>query len=320
MRWLGGDAWALEVASSDDGKTSLELVAGGKAKVVKSGLTVAHVLMYEPSTKLLTLSLGTSPSVYRFDPAKARPGARGVGARRHLRPDRARAARAGARRWRRAAAGHASRSHDGHWLADPARLDRVASRDCFTARSRAPMRRATPSAGRTPAITSSWRSSRRQAHRYAAGRWPGEPVAGAARRARRRDRRAGGHAARARRQALWAKPIAGASQALWLADGALAVISGGRHRAARRRTGAVTAARCGWRFGLSAKPHPPTPRVEPVCVALEPGRLARRRPRARGACPRRRRSRGSRRYRARRRAGRRSSITVRRPPPTIGAR
>jgi len=34
-------------------------------------------------------------------------------------------------------------------------------------------------------------------------------------------------------------------------------------------TGAITAARCGWQFSLAPQPHPPTPKLEPVCTGLE---------------------------------------------------
>jgi len=70
---------------------------------------------------------------------------------------------------------------------------------------------------------------------------------------------------------VWAQQVEGASQALWLAGGGLAVVTAAGIARLDGKTGAITAARCGWRFGLSPRPHPPTPRVEPVCAALEPG-------------------------------------------------
>jgi hypothetical protein len=70
---------------------------------------------------------------------------------------------------------------------------------------------------------------------------------------------------------VWTKPLAGTSQALWLADGALAVVSAAGIARLDPATGAVTAARCGWGFGASAQPHPPATRVEPLCGQLEPG-------------------------------------------------
>jgi hypothetical protein len=272
LRWLGGDAWALEVAASDDGKTSLELVAGGKAKVVKSGLPVAHVLMYEPSTKLLTLSLGTSPSVYRFDPAKADlvrvasvPGDTYV--QTELVP--VAPALAGGIQLLQVTL------HDRTtvtWLADPARLDRVGSKSSFPGAIAA-----ADAAGHAYGwedtgdhlVLAVYRGGKRTGTLPADGPvslWP--------------DPR-GTLLAEVGTQAVtlvgldgkvrWATPLAGASQAVWLADGALAVISAAGIARLDPATGAVTAARCGWGFGASAKPHPPTALVEPVCTRLEPG-------------------------------------------------
>jgi hypothetical protein len=272
LRWLGGDAWALEVASADDGKTSLELVAGGKAKVVKSGLPVAHVLMYEPSTKLLTLSLGTSPSVYRFDPAKADlvrvasvPGDTYV--QTELVP--VAPALAGGIQLLQVTL------HDRTtvtWIADPARLDRVASRSSFHGAIAG-----TDAAGHAYGwedtgdhlVLAVYRDGKRTGTLPADGPvslWPdprGTRVAEVGTQAVTLVGLDG--------KVVWAKPLAGASQALWLADGALAVISGAGIARLDPQTGAVTAARCGWGFGASAKPHPPTSLAEPVCTQLEPG-------------------------------------------------
>ena len=66
----------------------------------------------------------------------------------------------------------------------------------------------------------------------------------------------------------WTQPIAGATEALWLSDGAIAIVSAGGIARVDAASGAVTAARCGWRFGLSATPHPAAPRIEPVCAQL----------------------------------------------------
>ena len=67
---------------------------------------------------------------------------------------------------------------------------------------------------------------------------------------------------------LWFQQLATSQEALWLTDGGLAIISAGGVARLDPGTGAVTAARCGWRFGLATKPHPPSPRVEPLCAQL----------------------------------------------------
>jgi hypothetical protein len=58
------------------------------------------------------------------------------------------------------------------------------------------------------------------------------------------------------------------TEALWLDDQTIVVVSAGGLARIDAATGKVTAARCGWRFGLSAKQHAPTSRVEPVCAQL----------------------------------------------------
>ena len=67
---------------------------------------------------------------------------------------------------------------------------------------------------------------------------------------------------------LWFQQLAAAQEALWLTDGTIAITSAGGIARLDPATGAVTAARCGWRFGKRSKPHPATPRVEPLCSQL----------------------------------------------------
>jgi hypothetical protein len=67
---------------------------------------------------------------------------------------------------------------------------------------------------------------------------------------------------------LWQQQIATSQEALWLTDGSIAITSAGGVARLDPATGAVVAARCGWRFGLATKPHPATPRVEPLCSQL----------------------------------------------------
>ena len=67
---------------------------------------------------------------------------------------------------------------------------------------------------------------------------------------------------------LWFQQLATSQEALWLTDGSIAITSAGGIARLDPATGAVTAARCGWRFGLAPKQHPATPRVEPLCAQL----------------------------------------------------
>jgi hypothetical protein len=273
LRWLGGDAWAVEASDSDDGATSLVLVGGGKSKVVRGGLTVSHVLMYEPSTQLLTLSLGNAPSVYRFDPkALALVKVAALGADSYTQTELVPLAPA--------RAGGATLLHVSlrdvttvDWLRDPAKLAAATT----TVRFPGAIAAADP-AGHVFGWESTTSGTVALAV-FAAGKrigtlpadgpvslWP-EPT--------------GEHLVELGMHdvslvaldgtRVWVQPIEGASQALWLSDGALAIITAAGVARLDSKTGAITSARCGWQFGLSAKPHPQTPRVEPVCVALEPG-------------------------------------------------
>jgi hypothetical protein len=68
---------------------------------------------------------------------------------------------------------------------------------------------------------------------------------------------------------LWTQELGGINEALWLADGAIAIVTAAGIARLDAKTGAVLAARCGWRFGISAKPHPAMARIEPVCTQLD---------------------------------------------------
>lgn len=272
LRWLGGDAWALEASSPDDGKTSLELFAGGKSKVVRSGLPVVHVMMYEPTTKLLTLSLGTSPTVYRFDPAKLElvplasvPGDAYV--QTELVP--LAPARAGGARLLHVTLRDRTTLE---WVTDPAHLDHAASTLTFPGSIAAadPAGHAygwqDSAAGLVLAV---YRDGKRTGTLPADGPvslWPDPQGARIVEVGTQTVSLVGADG-----KVAWAKPFIGASQALWLADGALALISGAGIARLDPATGSVTAARCGWGFGPSGQPHPPASRVEPMCAQLEPG-------------------------------------------------
>jgi hypothetical protein len=66
----------------------------------------------------------------------------------------------------------------------------------------------------------------------------------------------------------WAQPLQGVTEAIWLDDGGIAIVSAAGIARLDAATGDVQAARCGWRFGLASKQHPVSPRVEPVCTQL----------------------------------------------------
>jgi hypothetical protein len=267
LRWLGDDACVYD-AADDDGKTSLVVVVGRRSRAVRGGMATAHVLMYEPSTRLLTLSLGASPAVYRFDPATidlvrvaSVPDAPYV--QTELVPV-APACAGGVQLVRITMRDRTSVE----WIPDPAHLDRAASKVTFTGAIAG-----VDAAGRAYA----WESSGdgRVLAVYRDGTLPAaEPVSLWPDPQGTRIAEVGTQAVTlvgADGTVAWTKQLAGASQVLWLADGALAVISVAGIARIDPATGNVTAARCGWGFGASAQLHPPAPRIEPACAQLEPG-------------------------------------------------
>ncbi len=67
-------------------------------------------------------------------------------------------------------------------------------------------------------------------------------------------------------KSVWTRPIAGITHAVWLSDGAIAAVTGQGVVRLAAPTGATTAMRCGWLFELSTTPHAPRSRVEPMCT------------------------------------------------------
>lgn len=272
LRWLGGDVWAVEASAPENGKTSLELVSGGKAKVIKTGLTVAHVLMFEPSTNLLTLSLGPAPSVYRFDPTKLElTRVAAVPADAYVQTELVPVAPARAGGAQLLALSLRDRTTVA-WVTDPARLDRAASTTTFSGTIAG-----ADSAGRAYGwesvgdrlVLAVYRGGKRTGTLPTDGPvslWP-DPEG-------TRLVELGTDAVTlvgVDGKLLWKKALSGGSQVQWLGDGALAVITAAGIARLDAATGNPTATRCGWGFGASAQPHPPAARIEPVCAQLEPG-------------------------------------------------
>lgn len=55
---------------------------------------------------------------------------------------------------------------------------------------------------------------------------------------------------------------------VWTDDATFAVLGTGGLTRFDATTGKLLAARCGWRFGKSSKPHPISAQVEPICAQL----------------------------------------------------
>jgi sarcosine oxidase gamma subunit len=274
LRWLGGDDW-LVVESGSDGQTRIELqnFASGTRATVREGMTIVPVVMYEPTTKLLTLSLGDTPEVDLYDSDKhvieklARlPKPKGY-EQAELVP--VSPERAGGVQIVRVAVRERPTIQ---WLKDPRQLAKAAASVTIDNASFA----GADVAGHVFV----WRNTPQNALELAmyangkpAGTLPTDgPVALWSDPTGARVVEVGQRTVALYKldgTKLWTQELAGTTEALWLGDDAIAIVSAAGIARLEAATGKVTAARCGWKFGLTTKPHPVPPQIEPVCVQLE---------------------------------------------------
>jgi hypothetical protein len=274
-RWLGGDDWLL-VATTADGSTHLSLadLARGTAVKVRDKLSVIPVVQYEPSTHLVTLSLGDTPEVDRYDPGKhalerlaALPKPKGF-EQTELVP----VSPALARGSQLVRVGVRDRPTI-QWLHDAQALGKAASSVTIENASFA----GADAAGHVFV----WRNTPQDALELAiyvdgqpVGKLPNDgPVALWPDPTGTRVVEVGARAVSLYTtdgKKVWSQELAGTTEALWLSDGAIAIVSAAGIARVDAATGAVTAARCGWRFELSSKPHPAAPQIEPLCTQLAP--------------------------------------------------
>lgn len=272
LRWLGDDDWLLESSSPTDAGMQIALVnATLGTSVVRKSVAEAQILHYEPSTQLVTLSFGAESEVTRFDRKQRRlepiasvrksspyeqvlfvpvsPSlARGVQLVQVTMRDKSTI----------------------KWLRDPRAIDKPSATVTVDgpfagadAAGNVYMWRNTPAGQLELAVYADGKQVRTLPNSGAIALWP-EPggtryVEVAQNTVAMYD--GGG-------TQLWLQQLATSQEALWLTDGAIALTSAAGIARLDPATGTVTAARCGWRFGLAKKPHPSTPRVEPLCSQL----------------------------------------------------
>lgn len=270
LAWVGDEKWLVQYAGHD-GATTLAVadLATRQTRTLRARLPVANPLRYEPTTRLVTLSLGAAPEVARLDAGGQRLEApsklpRVAGFDQTVvvpvAPELANGARVVVVRM--------SDRMTIRWSADPSRLDRgpsVTLAGSFAAADRAGhvyvWENVIP---HLELVT--YRDGKRVRALEADGPlavWPdptGERVVVV-------DRQ--GVALRlADGTRPWAVPLATATEVLWLPDQTIAFVTSNGIARLDAATGALLAARCGWRFGLSKTPHPITSRSEPVCAQL----------------------------------------------------
>lgn len=272
LRWVGGTLWLVEWSQIQDGQTTLAVVDLAKPappKTLRSSMPMVGLLLYEPSTKLVTLSLGAAPEVAAFDPVR-------------LKLDEL-AALPKPASYRQVELVPVSPA-----LSGGIKVVVIEMLDKMTMRwVREPKNLAQ---GKAITIDGSLGAADRAGHVYV---WRSTP--GGLELAIYRDGKwvgvvptegpvavwpapSGSHLVLigANRVSLvtrdgtkvWTQAIQGASEALWIDETSLVILGAGGLARFDAATGTLLAARCGWRFGLSLKPHPVSAHVEPMCAQL----------------------------------------------------
>ncbi len=271
LRWLAGQEWLVESAQSDGTQLSLVDLATGTTQVVRSKMPVVHTLGYEPSTRLVTLSYGDAPEIDRYDPEHHRldrvlalPPPKSF-EQRQLVPVQPALASGNQLVYIQLRDKLAVR-----WLHDPMYLDKgvlfepegsLAGVDgaghlfVWQNRPGVGLELVAFFEGKEVGVVSKQQSG--------GSIWPDPKGTRVVELAQRSISLVGLDGTRA-----WALPVDGTTEALWLDDGGLALLGTGGLARVDAATGTVTAARCGWRFGLAARPHPISPRIEPICSQL----------------------------------------------------
>lgn len=271
LRWLGGDEWLVESSRTNDGVSAIALVdTTRKASTeVRGGMPMVQMLMHEPTTKLVTLSLGDQPEVLRHEPGRQRL----VKVAALPRPVGFERAEIFPVVPKRAGGVHLVVVHMRErlvirWVADPRALERgttltvdgsLANVDgaghVFVWQS--------IDGGLELVVLANGKRIGTLASDGPTSLFPDRDGARVLQIGQRSLRLVTLDGA-----TVWTQPIHGVDEALWLDDGGLAIVSAAGIARLDPATGELVAARCGWQFGLADKPHPGAPRLEPLCTQL----------------------------------------------------
>lgn len=272
LKWLAGDEWLVETSRVNDGVTSVALVdvAGHKSVVVRGGMPMVQHLMHDRSTQLVTLSLGDTPEVLRYEPGKLRID------RLAALPKAAGFERAELVPVAPALAGGTQlvvvQMHERltlRWVRDPRVLDQgtVVTIDGSLAGVDAAAHvfvwQNDPQGMLELAVFLDGKRIAKLPTDGPTALWP-DPRGNRVVQVSQRSIALVGFDGTRR----WARALQGVSEALWLEDGTLGIVSVSGIARLDPLTGDVLAARCGWKFGLSRKQHPLIGRFEPICTQL----------------------------------------------------
>ncbi len=276
VRWLAGNEWLVQSSRLNDGVTGITLVDASPgyprrpATIVRKGMAMVHMMAHESSTGLVAFSLGDSPELLRHAPGKLKldsiatlPKPKGF-ERAELVPVNPTLANGTA-----VVVVHMRDRLAVRWAKDPQKLEGTT---------------ATTVDGSLASVDAAghvyvWQSDANGALElvvYRDGKslgkmptdgptalWPDPKGTRVLQVSQRSITLMGLDGVR-----KWAQPLQGVTEAIWLDDNTIAIVSAAGIARVDAGTGDVQAARCGWRFGLSAKQHPISPRVEPVCTQL----------------------------------------------------
>jgi hypothetical protein len=272
VRWLTGNDWLVQSSRLNDGITGIALVdaAARRSLPVRKGMAMVHMMAHEPSTNLVAFSLGDAPEVLRHAPGKLElksvatlPKPKGF-ERAELVPVNPTLAGG-----TQVVVVHMRDRLTIRWAKDPLRLE--GSSPIVVDGSLASVDAAGhvyvwQSDANGQLVLAMYRDGKTLGFMPTDGPtalWPDPKGSRVLQVSQRSVTMVGVDGTR-----KWAQPLQGVTEAIWLDPNTLAIISAAGIARVDANTGAVQAARCGWRFGLSPKQHPISPRVEPVCTQL----------------------------------------------------
>lgn len=265
LRWLTGETWLAQAVKLDTATTILAVVDGTTRTEVRTNQPAGQ-LSFEPSTKLVGVSSGVAPEIYRLVGTRLESVAQFPKSppydRVMLYP--VSPALAGGTQ---VIVAHAKDASTVRWVAEPRALDKgpsIAIDGAVVAVDVTGKVYAWTNDGKGALELAILRDGKRlgslTVDKGTRGVWPdgkGERVLVAHQRGLTMYAADG--------KPVWTKPIAGITHAVWLADGAIAAVTGpGILRLDDK--GELQVARCAWLFELGSAPHPARMRGEPMCT------------------------------------------------------
>ena len=272
LKWLTGNEWLVQSSRLNDGITGISIVdsSAKKSAVIRKGMAMVHMMAHDPSTSLVAFSLGDTPELLRHTPGKLElksvatlPKPKGF-ERAELVP--VNPALSGGTH---VVVVHMRDRLTIRWARDPAKLE--ANTPITVDGSLASVDAAGhvyvwQSDSQGTLVLAMYRDGKALGFMPTDGPtalWPDPKGTRVLQVSQRSIALVGTDLSK-----KWAQPLQGVTEAIWLDDSTIAIISAAGIARVDAANGNVQAARCGWRFGLSAKQHPISPRVEPVCTQL----------------------------------------------------